>query len=554
LTGSGRNWWRGAVLYQIYPRSFMDASGDGIGDLKGIASRLDYIKSLGVDGVWLSPFFKSPMRDFGYDVSDYRDVDPMFGTLADFDALLAAAHERNLKVIIDQVWSHTSSDHEWFQQSRLDRTNDKADWYVWADPKPDGSPPSNWQAWFGGPTWTWEPRRRQYYLHNFLPTQPDLNFRNPDVQAAILDIAKFWLDRGVDGFRLDVANYYVHDARLRDNPPSGDPRPALPRNMQIHEFNSNQPETLDFISKARALLDSYGDRMTVGELAPGSYALMNEYTRGKNRLHTAYAFDFLSAWPGVDRMGEILSEWSEGPGDGWPSWAFSNHDVTRVATRWGEAIGAPPGRASVLFLSLILSLRGTIFLYQGEELGLPEGDVPFEKLQDPWGINGWPATKGRDGCRTPMPWKDVANANFTRAKEPWLPVDPRHKPLSVESQGALELSTLHIARKLIALRQSTRALQEGSFKIQGSRGGALEPQKDLAKAVAWMDARTTPDIFSFIRRAADETVLCVFNFGVAPYTREIDEGAPSLLWSSDAALVNGQLVMEPFGSAILKLG
>jgi alpha-glucosidase len=548
------SWWRGAVLYQIYPRSFMDASGDGIGDLRGVASKLDYVKSLGVDGVWLSPFFKSPMRDFGYDVSDYRDVDPMFGTLADFDALLAAAHERNLKVIIDQVWSHTSSDHEWFQQSRLDRTNDKADWYVWADPKPDGSPPSNWQAWFGGPTWTWEPRRRQYYLHNFLSTQPDLNFRNPDVQAAILDIAKFWLDRGVDGFRLDVANYYVHDAKLRDNPPSGDPRPALPRNMQIHEFNSNQPETLDFIGKLRALLGAYGDRMTVGELAPGSYALMNQYTRGKTRLHTAYAFDFLSAWPGIARMGEILSEWSEGPEDGWPSWAFSNHDVIRVATRWGDAIGAPTGRASVLFLSLILSLRGTIFLYQGEELGLPEGDVPFEKLQDPWGINGWPATKGRDGCRTPMPWKDIANAAFTKAKEPWLPVDPRHKSLSVESQDALELSTLHIARKLMALRQSSRALKEGSFKIQGSRGGALEPQKDLARAVAWMDARTTPDIFSFIRRVDDETVLCVFNFGSQPYTREIDEGAPTLLWGSDVALVGGRLVMEPFGSAILKLG
>ena len=266
---SEETWWRGAVLYQIYPRSFMDSNGDGIGDLKGIAARLDYVKSLGVDGVWLSPFFKSPMRDFGYDVSDYRDVDPMFGTLADFDALLKAAHERGLKVIIDQVWSHTSSDHEWFKASRQDRTNDRSNWYVWADPKPDGSPPNNWQAWFGGPAWTWEPRRRQYYLHNFLPTQPDLNFRNPDVQAAIIQVARFWLERGVDGFRFDVANYYVHDAKLRDNPPSGVEAPALPRNMQVHTYNSDQPETLDFITKLRELLDGHGARMAVGELAPG---------------------------------------------------------------------------------------------------------------------------------------------------------------------------------------------------------------------------------------------------------------------------------------------
>ena len=245
-----------------------------VGDLKGVAAKLDHVKSLGVDGVWLSPFFKSPMRDFGYDVSDYRDVDPLFGTLDDFKALLKAAHERELKVIIDQVWSHTSSDHAWFQESRQDRTNAKADWYVWADAKPDGSPPNNWQAWFGGPAWTWEPRRRQYFLHNFLPTQPQLNYHNDAVRAAIIDVARFWLQLGVDGFRLDVANYYVHDAQLRDNPPSGDPAPALPRNMQVHQFNSNQPETLDFVAKLREHMDGHGDNMTVGELAPGSYALM----------------------------------------------------------------------------------------------------------------------------------------------------------------------------------------------------------------------------------------------------------------------------------------
>ncbi len=525
------DWWRGAVIYQVYPRSFMDTDGDGVGDLKGVTLRLDYIKALGVDGVWLSPFFKSPMRDFGYDVSDYCDVDPLFGSLVDFDALLKAVHARDLKVIMDQVWSHTSSDHDWFKSSRQDHTNPKADWYVWADPKPDGSPPNNWQAWFGGPAWTWEPRRRQYYLHNFLPTQPDLNFRSEGVRAAIFEVARFWLDRGVDGLRLDVANYFVHDAQLRDNPPSGNPAPALPRDMQIHQYNSNQPETLAFIAKLRQVLDGRRDCMTVGELAPGSFELMRQYTRGRKGLHTAYAFDFLGVWPGVERLASIISQWQEGPEDGWPSWAFSNHDVARVATRWGEAIGAPPGRAAVLFLSLLLCLRGTIFLYQGEELGLPEADVPFDKLQDPWGINGWPAFRGRDGCRTPMPWKNETAGGFTRAKTPWLPVDPRHRPLAADVQDKLEQSTLATARKLIALRRASPALSAGSFRVLEAKDGQ----------------------FVFERGATGQRLLCVFNTTPHAVQRNIDPGLPSVVWASDAMLSGKKLAMEPFGSAILKL-
>lgn len=532
MAGAGNEvWWRGAVLYQIYPRSFMDSNGDGIGDLKGVTSKLDYVKALGVDGVWLSPFFKSPMRDFGYDISDYRAVDPLFGSLADFEALLKAAHDRGLKVIIDQVWSHTSSDHEWFQQSRLDRTNEKADWYVWADPKPDGSPPNNWQAWFGGPTWTWEPRRRQYYLHNFLSTQPDLNFRNEAVRSAILDVARYWLAMGVDGFRLDVANYYVHDAQLRDNPPSGDPAPALPRNMQIHAFNSNQPETLDFIAKVRERVDGHGDNMTVGELAPGSYGLMAEYTKGNHRLHTAYAFDFLGAWPGVEKMADILAQWREGPEDGWPSWAFSNHDVTRVATRWGEAIGCPPPRAAPIFAALLLSLRGTIFLYQGEELGLPDADVPFEKLQDPWGIAGWPATKGRDGCRTPIPWKDENLAGFTKAKEPWLPIDARQRLLAIDKQEKLAESMLHTTRTLIELRKASPALVSGAFRVIEAANGLLV----------------------FDRELDGERIQCVFNFTNADTSRAYTT-KPTVLWSAEAVLSGATLMLPPFSAAILKLG
>jgi alpha-glucosidase len=300
--------------------------------------------------------------------------------------------------------------------------------------------------------------------------------------------------------------------------------------MQVHQYNSNQPETLEFLARVRELVDGRGRRITVGELAPGSYELMTEYTRGQNRLHTAYAFDFLRNWPGVEGVAEILSRWREGQDDGWPSWAFSNHDVPRVVTRWGGAIGAPPGVAAPLFLSLLLCLRGTIFLYQGEELGLPEAEVPFEKLQDPWGIAGWPATKGRDGCRTPMPWKNAINGGFTRAKEPWLPVEVRHRPLAAETQDGLEQSMLVTARKLIALRRSSQALMRGGFNVVSATGSLL----------------------AFERQFENERLLCLFNMSGQPANRKV-EGAPNVLWSSDAALAGGQVVMEPFGSAILKL-
>ncbi len=477
MSGSDE-WWRGAVIYQIYPRSFQDTNGDGIGDLPGIASRLDYVKSLGVDGVWLSPFFTSPMRDFGYDVADYRGVDEMFGTMEDFEALIAAAHERDLKVIIDQVWSHSSSDHEWFAASRQDATNDKADWYVWADPKPDGAPPNNWQAWFGGPAWTWEPRRRQYYLHNFLPSQPDLNLRNPQVREAIRDLARFWLDKGVDGFRLDVVNYFIHDAQLRDNPPSGKPDPALPRDMQEHAFNSNQPETLAFVEELRALTDSYGARMMVGEIAPGSFELMRDYTSGQNRLHTAYSFDLLGEWPGVEGLAEIISQWGEGADDGWPSWALSNHDVVRVATRWSRPLGATPEQTAPLFLALLMALRGTIFLYQGEERGFPETDVPFEKLQDPWGIAGWPNFKGRDGCRTPIPWDgDAPHAGFTTG-EPWLPVDVAQVATRVAKIGDNIVPLAELTADLIARRHASAALKHGGLRVLQAHSGVLVIERD----------------------------------------------------------------------------
>jgi alpha-glucosidase len=456
--------WRGSVFYQIYPRSFQDTNGDGVGDLSGIIERLPYVASLGVDGIWLSPVFRSPMRDYGYDISDYCDIDPLFGTLQDFDSLVRRTHDLGLKLIVDQVYSHTSIDHPWFTDSRTDRTNPKADWYVWADPKPDGSPPTNWMAAFGGGMWEWEARRRQYYLHNFLSSQPDLNLHNPAVQDAVLDVARFWLDRGVDGFRLDVANCYTHDRQLRDNPPSGARNAVRPYFMQRHIHDRDQPETFDFAARLRAVVDEKPGRFLLAELAADDpEAAIAAFTAGDDRFHTAYAFRFLAKpfSAGIIRAGvqDLLKRAPEA----WPSWAFSNHDFERVATRWGA--GKPmPLFAKTLF-ALLTSLRGTAFVYQGEELGLPQADVPFEALRDPDGIAFWPTYKGRDGCRTPMPWTaEDEGAGFTRGA-PWLPIDPAHRPLAVNRQEADPHSMLAFVRAWLAFRRGQSALQLGDIRF-----------------------------------------------------------------------------------------
>ena len=365
-----QEWWRGAVIYQIYPRSFLDTSGNGTGDLPGIISKLDYIASIGVDAIWLSPFFTSPMKDFGYDVSDYCNVDPLFGSLDDFDTLITKSHRRGLKVIIDQVYSHTSDQHEWFSKSRTTRGNEKSDWYVWADPKPDGTPPNNWQSVFGGPAWTWDNRRRQYYLHNFLTSQPDLNLHNPFVQDALLSVAKFWLDRGVDGFRLDALNFGMHDLELRDNPPRAhfETKPTRPFDFQDHVYNLSHPELPSFLERLRALLDTYGsDRFTVAEIVgPEPLAEMKAYTIGQKRLNAGYSFDYLYTDNiSAHYVQKVSNDWNDAEDSGWPAWAFSNHDAPRVNSRWGGQDADPT--TAKLFAMLSLSLRGTIFLYQGED-------------------------------------------------------------------------------------------------------------------------------------------------------------------------------------------
>jgi alpha-glucosidase len=516
------------VIYQVYPRSFCDSNNDGVGDLPGVVSKLDYLQGLGVDGVWLSPFFRSPMRDFGYDVSDYRDVDPVFGTLADFDRLLAQAHRRSLKIVIDQVYSHTSDQHSWFKESRRSRDNPKADWYVWANAKDDGAPPNNWISIFGGQAWSWDTRRRQYYMHNFLAEQPDLNFHNPAVRAEILDVARFWLDRGVDGFRLDVANFYFCDRALRDNPPKraggGFPRPYQ---HQRHLYDKSQPQNLVFMEALRALVDQYRDRMTVAEIGSDSYIARSvEYT-SPGRLHTAYNFMLLENGPlNAALIRRALEQWTSD--DAWPSWSFSNHDVVRVLTRWGGE-GAASALAELL-LGVLMCLRGTIFLYQGEELGLPQADVPFERLKDPEGIRFWPDSLGRDGCRTPMPWRGVArNAGFSEV-EPWLPVDPRHAGLAVDRQSADAASTLVKAKGFIAFRRRHAALRLGD--------------------ICFVDA--PEPILAFTRSDGGETLFCAFNLGGGPMRIDLPEGQ----WLAEEyglpSRADGRAVfLPPYGGVVM---
>lgn len=476
------DWWRGAVIYQIYPRSFQDSNGDGVGDLKGITQRLDYIADLGVDAIWISPFFTSPMLDFGYDVSDYTSVDPMFGTLVDFDEMIAKAHSLGIKVMIDQVISHSSDQHDWFKESRLSKHNDKADWYVWADAKPDGSAPNNWLSIFGGSAWEWDTNRCQYFLHNFLKSQPDLNFHNVKVQEALLDTVRFWLERGVDGFRLDTINFYFHDEQLRDNPALAKERrndsiaPAVnPYNYQDHLRDKNQPENLEFLKRFRALLDEYSATTAVGEVGDAQYGLelVSDYTSGGDKVHMCYAFDFLSSAPLTpDHVRNVVEKFEEKAPQGWACWAFSNHDVVRHASRWE---GAEKHKDAFLKMTanLILSLRGSVCLYQGEELGLSEAEIKFEDLQDPYGIQFWPTFKGRDGCRTPMVWEaDKSEAGFTMGK-PWLPVSNDHMELAVSLQEEDEASLLSHYREVLNFRSQHKALSKGSIRFLDKVDGVL---------------------------------------------------------------------------------
>ena len=469
------DWWRHGILYQVYPRSFADANGDGVGDLAGIADRLPHIASLGVDAVWISPFYPSPMKDFGYDVSDYTGVHPLFGTLDDFDRLVARARSLGLRIIVDLVLSHTSDAHPWFRESRNSRTGAHADWYVWADPKPDGTPPNNWLSIFGGPAWQWEARREQYYLHNFLAAQPDLNVHNPAVVDALMGVARFWLDRGVSGFRLDALNFLTHDPQLRDNPPR-DPdadqpgfrvSPANPYDRQLHVYDRSRPSTVPVLERLRLVLDDYPETTSVAEVAEETPHTAASYVTGDTRLHMAYSFDLLNDRLRAPYIRRVVEDTIAIFGDGWPCWALSNHDVPRVASRWS---GTPPGQSAPpdlarLAMTLLLTLPGTPCLYQGEELGLPEAEIPFARLQDPYGITFWPMFKGRDGCRTPMPWRhDAVNFGFGTG-DPWLPLPGVHADLTVDRQDGDPRSLLTFTRQLIGYRKRQPALTGGTIRF-----------------------------------------------------------------------------------------
>jgi alpha-glucosidase len=526
-------WWRGAVIYQIYPRSFFDADGDGIGDLRGITEKLEYVASLGVDGIWLSPFFPSPMKDFGYDVSDYRDVDPSFGTLGDFDDLLSCAHQLGLKVIIDQIYSHTSNEHPWFVASAASKDGPMADWYVWADAKADGTPPNNWQSIFGGAAWTWHPPRRQYYLHNFLSEQPDLNLHAPAVQAEILDVAKFWLERGVDGFRLDVATCYAHDPDLRDNPPAAYAAPPLLTYFfQRHIYDKERPETLPFIGRLRALTDSYPDRMMVGEVGgEDDLAVQIEYSDGPERLHTCYSFYLLKSGQATPALfGEAIRPWSGLRS--WPSWSLGNHDVMRFPTRFGGA--SPPAQQVHALIAALLCLRGAIFLYQGDELGLPQAHVPFDKRKDPFALRSFTNDPSRDGARTPFPWSSAApSGGFSTTGETWLPIDPSHLLLSVEGQESQPRSHLEVTRRLIGLRSSHPALRTGDVEVLD--GGE--------------------QVLALVRTSGAQRILCAINLGAEAATFTHAGLASAALL--DSGLIGSRsgdrLELPPFGGVLALL-
>ena len=542
-------WWRSAAIYQVYPRSFADSNGDGIGDLPGITAHLDYVARLGVDAVWLSPIFKSPMKDFGYDVSDYNDIDPMFGTLADFKTLVDRAHALGLKVIIDQVLSHCSDQHPWFVESRGSRDNPKADWFVWADAQDDGTPPNNWLSVFGGSSWQWDTRRKQYYLHNFLASQPDLNFHSAEVQDALLASIRFWLDFGVDGFRLDAINFCFHDAELRSNPGTGMPdgsNPTVsasnPYAWQRHLYDRSRPEALNFLQRVRALTDQYPNTTMVGEIGDESGMLMvAQYSSGGDKLHMGYCFDLLADRHDAPYVHGVIKKFQDvapTPNDGWACWALSNHDCQRVATRWGGV--SPHHHLLRLAPALQFSLRGSSCVYQGDELGLPEAEVAYEDLQDPYGITMWPEFKGRDGCRTPFPWEatraDLGWAGRPDAVKPWLPYSEAQRPLAVSAQEGDEQSVLSYYRHFLNWKKAQPALMSGEL--------ALWP--------------VHPQILAFERRHAQQTLLCAYNLSAQAAEISLPPTWEAARVCGDSRALgtvkNGaSLQFEPFGFVFLSL-
>jgi alpha-glucosidase len=540
-------WWQNAIIYQISPWSFLDTDGDGKGDLNGIVERLDYIVSLGVDAIWLTPIYASPMDDLGYDITDMRAIGKEFGTMEDFQRLLEISHCMKLKVILDQVWNHTSDKHPWFQESRSSRDNAKADWYVWADPKPDGSPPNNWLSSFTGDcAWKWEPQREQYYFFNFLESQPDLNWHNDEVVEAILERAQFWLDLGVDGLRIDAVNYFLHDPELRDNPPrpedasmpDGVPKDN-PLTSQMLKYSFNRPETLERIKPIRELVNRYPGVVTLGEvtLCEDTIELASQYSAGDDHLHLAYQSSLLVNQPmTAELMHGIIEKVTDYFLDGGTCWIVGNHDYGRLRSRWtGKDIhGNPyPDEFYHMMAALLLSLPGAFCLWQGDELGLPvasiPGDIDPEGIKDPFGKALYPDVKGRDGSRTPMPWTpEPPCAGFTTAEQPWLPVPHSHLNRSVRHQHRHRKSLLNTWRRLLHWRKNQPALEAGKLDLLEVKGTVL----------------------AFSRYYAEDHLLCLFNISDEAAHYDLSQCKPCEAVRGlefDFSLDNSELVLAPYG-------
>jgi len=521
-------WWQSGTIYQIYPRSYQDSDNDGIGDLNGIRQRLDYIQSLGVQAVWLSPIYPSPMHDFGYDVADYTGIHPMFGRMADFDALLDEIHERGLKLILDLVPNHSSDEHPWFIESRSSRDNPKRDWYIWADPAPDGGPPNNWLSFFGGPAWTFDETTGQYYLHQFASQQPELNYRHPEVLPAMLDAMRFWLEKGVDGFRIDVIWLMMKDERLRDEPPDPHWDGVEPHASLRHIYTQSVPGIHDLVRQMRAVLDEYEERMMVGEIYLPLAELVAYYGRSLDECHLPFNFHLIlnKNWA-ADAVRQIVEEYeSLLPPGGWPNWVLGNHDQHRIASRVG------PDQARIANM-LLLTLRGTPTSYYGEEIGMENGHIPPELVQDPPAVNQPELAHiiGRDPARTPMQWDDSAHAGFTAAEtQPWLPVAANYPTCNVAQQEADPTSMLSLYRALTQLRQREPALSVGEYV-------------GVETAVA--------DIFAYQRTAPNaDRFLILLNFGGGSHTLDLSH----LTNNATIAVASYMQRSGPVNSSALALG
>lgn len=486
-------WWQQGILYQIYPRSFLDSNGDGIGDLPGITSKLDYLRWLGVDAIWLSPIYPSPMADFGYDISDYTDIDPRFGTLEDFDTLLRAAHNRGLKVLLDFVPNHTSDAHPWFVESRASRDNPKRDWYIWRDPAPGGGPPNNWLSNFGGSAWEWDAATGQYYYHAFLKQQPDLNWRNPAVQGAMLEVLRFWLDRGVDGFRVDVIWHIIKDEQFRDNPSNPQYVPGqAPHHQFLSTYNADRPEVHDIIAKIRGVLDRYDDRLLVGEIYLPVERLVTYYGASGSGVHLPFNFQLIEQPWNARALAAAVEQYERMlPPHGWPNWVLGNHDQPRIASR----VGKEQARVAAM---LLLTLRGTPTMYYGDEVGMHDVPIPPGRVRDPLEKNVPGLGLGRDPQRTPMQWDTGPHAGFT-AGTPWLPVadDYHEHNVAVEREDPTSILTLY--RRLIALRRAEPALRVGSYA----------------------PVTLSDNVLGYLRRAGESGFLILLNLGPQPQALDL---------------------------------